>query len=114
MIAAYLALVAGIIVAIAYLIVIFRGFHKSKAEMAAHGGAQLGEVQLVGDNVFDEQEVGILWKAAAGLILSGAVLWLVTLSPVVWYAVPFLGLGTSLAVIAAFQLDRDPAPALDR
>lgn len=113
---AYFALVTGIVVAIAYLVVIFHGFRKSKAEMAAHGGAQLGEVQIVGDSVFDDQESGIIWKAAAGLILSGVVLWLVTLSPAVWYAVPFLGLGTSLAVIAAFQLDKDPeaAPVLDK
>ena len=36
---AYLALGAGIVVAIAYLAVIYRGFGKSKAEMAAYGGS---------------------------------------------------------------------------
>jgi hypothetical protein len=35
------------------------------------------------------------------------VLWLITLSPSFWYAVPFLGLGTSIAVISAFLLDKD-------
>ena len=68
---AYLALGAGIVVAIAYLAVIYRGFGKSKAEMAAYGGAQLGEVTLTDDRVFKEQEIGIIWKSAAGLILSG-------------------------------------------
>lgn len=107
--AAYLALGTGIAVAIAYLAVIYRGFGKSKAEMAAHGGAQLGEVTLTEDRVFKEQESGIVWKSAAGLILSGVVLWLVSISAGVWYAVPFLGLGTSLAVILAFILDKDDA-----
>jgi hypothetical protein len=105
---AYVALVLGIIVTIAYLVVIYRGFGKSKAEMAAYGGAQLGEVSLVDDRVFKEQEVGVIWKAAAGLVLSIVVLWLISLSASIWYAVPFLGLGTSLAVIVAFMLDNDP------
>ncbi|MGB7102094.1 MAG: hypothetical protein WBD95_25445 [Xanthobacteraceae bacterium] len=108
---AYVALVLGIVVAIAYLAVMYRGFGKSKAEMAAHGGAQLGEVQLVEDRVFKDQEIGIVWKAAAGLVLSIVVLWLISVSPSIWYAVPFLGLGTSLAVIVAFMLDKDPAPS---
>ena len=107
---AYLALVLGVVVTVAYLAVIYRGFAKSKAEMAAHGGAQLGEVQLVEDRVFKEQEVGIFWKAATGLVLSIVILWLISVNASIWYAVPFLGLGTSLAVIVAFILDKDPAP----
>jgi uncharacterized membrane protein len=104
---AYSALILGLIVAIAYLIVIYRGFGISKAEMAAHGGAQLGEVVLVDDRVFKEQEVGVIWKASAGLVLSVIVLWLISASAAAWYAVPFLGLGTSVAVIVAFLLDKD-------
>ena len=42
-----------------------------------------------------------------GLILSGAILWLITVNANIWYAVPFLELGTSLAVILAFILDKD-------
>lgn len=104
---AYAALVAGTIVTIVYLLVVLRGFRKSKAEMAAFGGAQLGEVQLFSEDVFKDQEEGIVWKASAGLVLSGLVLWLITLNPAFWYGVPFLGLGTSIAVISAFLLDRD-------
>jgi hypothetical protein len=108
MIAAYLALILGIIITIAYLVAIYLGFGKSKAEMAAHGGAQLGEVSLVDDRVFKDQEVGLIWKASAGLVLSVIVLWLISASASIWYVVPFLGLGTSLAVIVAFVLDKDP------
>jgi hypothetical protein len=75
--------------------------------MAAYGGARLGEVTLTDDRVFKEQEIGIIWKSAAGLILSGAILWLISINADVWYVVPFLGLGTSLAVILAFILDKD-------
>jgi hypothetical protein len=67
-------------------------------------------VQLVDDHVFNQQEIGVLWKTAAGLILSAIVLWLITVSPAVWHVVPFLGLRTSLAVILAFILDKDPVP----
>jgi hypothetical protein len=107
MIVAYSALVLGLVVSVAYLVVIYRGFGRSKAEMAAHGGAQLGEITLVEDRVFKEQEVGVMWKASAGLVLSVIVLWLISASAAVWYAVPFLGLGTSVAVIAAFLVDKD-------
>jgi hypothetical protein len=104
---AFLALLLGIIITVAYLVTIYYGFGKSKAEMAAHGGAQLGEVSLIDDQVFKDQEVGVVWKASAGLVLSVVVLWLISASASVWYAVPFLGLGTSLAVICAFVLDKD-------
>jgi hypothetical protein len=107
---AYLALGAGILLTIAYLAVIYRGFGKSKAEMAAYGGAQLGEVTLTDDRVFKDQEIGIIWKSAAGLVLSSAILWLISVNANIWYVAPFLGLGTSLAVIFAFILDKEDAP----
>jgi hypothetical protein len=106
---AYVALILGLIVSVAYIFVIYRGFGASKVEMATHGGAQLGEVSLVDDRVFKEQEIGIVWKAAAGLVLSVVVLWLISVSASIWYVVPFLGVGTSLAVIVAFMIDKDPA-----
>jgi hypothetical protein len=106
---AYVALILGLVVSVAYIFVIYRGFGVSKAEMATHGGAQLGEVSLVDDRVFKEQEIGIVWKAAAGLVLSVIALWLISVSASIWYVVPFLGVGTSLAVIVAFMIDKDPA-----
>jgi hypothetical protein len=104
---AYFALLLGLIITVAYLVTIYYGFGKSKAEMTAHGGAQLGEVSLIDDQVFKDQEVGVVWKASAGLVLSVVVLWLISASASVWYVVPFLGLGTSLAVICAFILDKE-------
>ncbi|MGE0256267.1 MAG: hypothetical protein AB7N54_12095 [Alphaproteobacteria bacterium] len=107
---AHIAAIAGAVLAVAYLVMVYRGFGKSKAEMAAYGGGQLGQVDLVEDHVFDSQESGLMWKAGIGLVLSAVVLWLITLDASVWYAVPFLALGTSFAVILAFLFDRDPEP----
>ena len=76
---AYAALIAGTDRLHRLPSVVLRGFRKSKAEMATFGGAQLGEVQLVGEHVFKDQEEGIVWKASAGLVFSGVVLWLITL-----------------------------------
>jgi hypothetical protein len=104
---AYVAVIAGIAVTLVYIAMVYLGFRKSKVEMAAHGGAQLGEVSLVGDEIFDEQVGGLFWKGAAGLVLSVIALWLISVSASVWYLVPFLGLGTSLAVITAFLIDKD-------
>ena len=104
---AYTSLLIGIVVAVTYIIVLFRGFDKTKREMSLYGGGQLGETQLVDDEVFDSQEGGVLWKAAAGLVLSTLVLMLLLASPKLWYAVPFLSFGTAIAVIVAFFADRD-------
>jgi hypothetical protein len=104
---AYVSLFIGMMVAVTYIIVLFRGFDKTKREMSLYGGGQLGETQLVDDEVFDSQEDGVLWKAAAGLVLSTLVLMLLLASPMVWYVVPFLSFGTAIAVIVAFSADRD-------
>jgi hypothetical protein len=112
MIAAYISLIAGAVVSLAYLIAVWRGLISAKQEMARYGGAQIGEIKAVDDQVFRAQESGILWKSVAGVVLSTAALVVLILSPSFWYLVPFLGIGTAVAVIAAFAVESrsDRAP----
>lgn len=105
MIAAYLSVGAGIVVAIAYIVSVWRGLTNAKAEMIRHGGAQIGEIQETEDQIFFDQEVGSLYKSAAGVVLSTVALVLLILSPTLWYLVPFLSIGTAIAVIAAFIVE---------
>jgi len=110
MLAAEIAVAAGIIVATVYLASIVRSLRRARREMQRHGGAQLSQAALVHDQVFVDQEAGMFWKAAAGLVLSTLALVLLMTGPALWYLVPFLSIATAIAVIAAFALDSDTGP----
>ena len=105
MTAAYIALIAGIVVGVVYVIAVWRGLISAKREMTKHGGAQIGEIQDVKEQVFAEQEAGVLLKSLAGVVLSTVALVLLIASPVFWYLVPFLSIGTAVAVIVAFAVE---------
>ncbi len=105
MTAAYIALFAGIVVAVVYVVAVWRGLIGAKREMAEYGGARIGEIRDVNEQVFSNQERGILFKSVAGIVLSTVALILLAVNPVFWYLVPFLSIGTAVAVIAAFIVE---------
>ncbi|MGE3872732.1 MAG: hypothetical protein AB7F74_07230 [Parvibaculaceae bacterium] len=105
MTAAYISLIAGLIVAVVYIIAVWRGLIAAKREMAKHGGALIGEITAVDDRVFRAQETGVLVKSAAGVVLSTIALIALILSPWFWYLVPFLSIGTAISVIVAFATE---------
>lgn len=111
MTAVYLATFVGIVVAVIYIWSVFRGLSRARKEMAVHGGAQLGQIEAVNDSVYHEQEAGLGWKTATGLVLSILALALVVTSPKLWYAVPFLSIATAIAVIAAFAIEERTSKA---
>lgn len=106
-VASYSALFIGIVIALVYMNVLLKGLAQSKREMSLYGGGELGEVRVVDDDVFDSQEIGVLWKAGIGLVLSTVVLTLLLANPKFWYAIPFLSFGTAIAVILAFLSERE-------
>jgi hypothetical protein len=106
MTAAYVSLVSGFIVTLAYLIVVWRGLIAAKREMTRYGGARIGEIKSVEEGIFRKQEKGIVWKSAAGVVLSTLALVLLILGPWSWYLVPFLAIGTAISVIVAFLVEQ--------
>jgi hypothetical protein len=109
MIAVIIALVLGAIVSVAYVWSLVGGVAQARREMSVHGGADLGEAQRIDQGVLERQEVGLFWKSAAGVGLSILAIALIAVHPALWYVLPFLSLGTALAVVAAFAIDRVPA-----
>lgn len=105
MTAVYVAIVVGIIVAAIYVWSVANALAAAKTDMAAHGGAQLGQIQTVPDRVFKEQERGLVWQSAAGVVLSTLVLALLVIGPAFWTLVPFLAIGTAVTVIVAFAIE---------
>lgn len=98
----YLALVLGSVTAVGYVALAARSFVRTRRRMLA--GAHQTAV------VSPEQESGsrwIGWKALAGVVASTLVLVAISVSPTAWYLLPFLAIGSSLAVITAFLVDRD-------
>ena len=106
MIAAYIATALGLVVGAVYLWVVLQGLITAKNDMVTHGGGRLGTVQHVPDKVFRDQEKGLLLQSAAGVVLSTLALLLLALGPVYWHIVPFLSIGTAIAVIVAFAVER--------
>ena len=51
------------------------------------------------------------WKATGAVLASTSVLVLISVTPLAWHLVPLLGLGSALAVITAFLVDRQAMPA---
>jgi hypothetical protein len=104
---AYLALGAGIVVAIAYLAVIYRGFRKIQSRdgglrrRATRRSDTHRRPSIQRTRGRHHLEIGV------GIDSVGRNPVALTVNANIWYAVPFLGLGTSLAVILAFILDKD-------
>jgi hypothetical protein len=105
MTAFYVALALGVVVAVAYVVLAGREFWRIRAEtMSATPAAAGGEP----DEMNEAQGRLFGWKAAAGVVASTLVLVAVSITPTAWYLLPFLAIGSSIAVIVAFVIDRRP------
>jgi hypothetical protein len=110
MIAFYIALVAGTAIAIVYITLVLRAFLRLRRSVidgtAASTASSTAEDSAEG---YEQQGRNFGWKAGAGVVASTGLLALVSLTSWAWYILPFLGLGSSIAVIAAFLIDRKEA-----
>ena len=97
-----IALVAGIIVAAIYLGLVVKSFVDIRGRILSGIGDDLGS-----DEIYDAQAGGFTVKAGLGAIASIIVIALIGLTPSIWYLVPFLAIGTAIAVIEAFLVDRN-------
>jgi hypothetical protein len=102
MIAFYIALAAGIAIAIVYITLVLRTFLRLRRSVIDGTAASNAEGSAEG---YEQQGRNFGWKAGAGVVASTGLLTLVSLTGWAWYILPFLGLGSSVAVIAAFLID---------
>ena len=109
MTAFYLALIIGGGVAVAYLWLVLDAFQRTRREL--DDPALLLDEQETAET-YERQGRGFSWVAGLGVAASSALLILVSLTASVWYVLPFLSIGSALAVVVAFLHDRgDLAPA---
>jgi hypothetical protein len=99
MIAFYIALVLGTAIAAAYLTLGYREFQRTRRTY--------DQIESVEDEteVFADQEGKFTWVALGGVVVSTGLLVLASISGQAWYLLPFLSLGTALAVVVAFIVD---------
>ena len=107
MTAFYIALVVGIAVAVVYVTLVLQTFLRLRRSVI-NGTA--GPVSSDAPDTYERQGRNFGWKAGAGVVVSTGLLGLVSLTGNAWYVLPFLGLGSSIAVIIAFLIDKREAP----
>lgn len=100
-----IAVVVGAIVAVTYVALAIRSFLRVRSQILAGVGDDLGE-----EATYAEQGGSFTWKAGAGVLAAVAVIAALSTGGGWWYLVPFLAIGTGVAVVLAFLLD-DPAAA---
>ena len=102
MTAFYIALVLGAVIAVAYVVLGHAEFQRARRSYGA-------EAETVSDDDLDEQGRGFTWVALGGVVVSTTLLVLISHTSWAWYILPFLSLGSALAVVTAFVVDREEA-----
>jgi uncharacterized ion transporter superfamily protein YfcC len=103
MIAFWIAVIVGVAVGIVYITLAVQAFARVRTEVLASATTDATQ-DLSGDDVGDEG--GFTWKAIAAVIFSTLVIVLLGVGSVFWYLPAILAIGSSVAVVAAFVIDR--------
>jgi len=102
MIAFYIALVLGVVIAVAYIALGYAEFQRARKSYGE-------EAETASDGDLDAQGRGFTWVALGGVVVSTTLLVLISHTSWAWYILPFLSLGSALAVVTAFVVDREEA-----
>jgi hypothetical protein len=103
MIAFWIAVIVGGAVGVVYIALAVRAFARVRTEVLASAATGATD-ELDGDDVGDGG--GFTWKAIGAVIFSTLVIVFLGVSSVFWYLPAVLAIGSSIAVIAAFVIDR--------
>ena len=104
MTAFYIALVLGSIIAIAYIALGYAEFQRARRNYR-------DATEAVDADDLDVQGRGFTWVALGGVFVSTTLLVLISHTSWAWYILPFLSLGSALAVVTAFVVDREESGA---
>jgi hypothetical protein len=100
MIAFWIAVVVGVVVGAAYVALAVQSFVRVRRDVLS--GAATAELDVI-----DDDEHGVFtWKALGGLGGSTLVIALLGIGGAFWYLPAILAIGSAVAVIAAFLIDR--------
>lgn len=100
MTAFYIALVIGTIIAVAYITLAYQELQRTRRTRDI-------VTDTTSEHDFDEQGKGFTWVALGGVVISTTLLVLISHAAWAWYILPVLSLGSALAVVLAFLVDRE-------
>jgi hypothetical protein len=103
MIAFWIAVVVGVVVGIVYITLAVQAFLRVRSEVLA--SATTGATDEFAAGEIDQDGV-FSWKAFGAVIISTVVIVLLGVNSVFWYLPAILAIGSSVAVITAFVIDR--------
>jgi hypothetical protein len=103
MIAFWIAVIVGVAVGVGYVTLAVQAFARVRREVLA-GAAAGSPEDLAVDAV--EEDGSFTWKAFGAVIFSALVIVLLGVNSAFWYLPVVLAIGSAVAVIAAFIIDR--------
>ena len=103
MIAFWIAVVVGVVVGVAYITLAVQAFIRVRAEVLASATTEAG-IDREDDEI--DSDGTFTWKAVGAVIFSTLVIILLGINSVFWYLPAVLAIGSSVAVITAFVVDR--------
>jgi hypothetical protein len=105
MVAFWIAVGIGAVVGVVYLALVADAFTRSRREFVAGAPADVaGDPD--GPEVYEQQGRNFGWMALGGVVVSTTLLVGASIASWTWYILPFLGIGSAIAVIVAFVIDR--------
>ncbi|EKF25302.1 putative membrane protein [Mycolicibacterium hassiacum DSM 44199] len=105
MTAFWIVLAVGVIVTIAYVALAVESFVRIRRELLAPSatGEAAGDLEVA---PLDDEPVRFTWKALGALGASIAVIALLGVASPFWYIPAALAIGSAIAVVCAFLIDR--------
>jgi uncharacterized ion transporter superfamily protein YfcC len=104
MIAFWIAVVVGVVVGVAYIYLGVEAFFRVRRDVLAL--AESGQTAELDVDGLDDDGRVFTWKAVGAVIASTAVIALLGVSSLFWYIPAILAIGSSVAVVSAFVIDR--------
>ncbi|MBJ7387283.1 MAG: hypothetical protein JHC55_22650 [Mycolicibacterium sp.] len=105
MIAFWLAVVVGMVVAVAYVALGVQAFFRVRRDVLALAAS--GETPELDETALDDADANTFtWKALGAVVVSTTVIVLLGVNSLFWYLPPILAIGSAVAVVAAFVIDR--------
>lgn len=104
MIAFWIAVVVGIVVGVAYLALGVQAFLQVRRDVLEL--AESDDPVEIDTTGLEDDNRAFTWKAAGGVAASTLVIVLLGVSPMFWYLPAILAVGSAVAVVTAFIIDR--------
>ncbi|MDG0794218.1 hypothetical protein OMP38_27810 [Cohnella ginsengisoli] len=95
-----ISIVVGALISLAYLVNVWISFRQVSRDRQSEQRGRASEAAVA------EDEAWFSWKAFVSIVASSAILYSIGKWAFLWNYVPFIAIGSAVAVIAAFTFER--------